>query len=132
MFYLAKCELRTNLCRITISQKTTNLSFSFCKNENSKLSTTSFSKFWNEKTQSEFLTRGDFINGQTHKKTSRHQGNLRSLGLLSSEPLHNQNEKQTQQAKLLGISPKTLTLTKSIQWKLLTSYMQVWAVDKNF
>jgi len=57
--------------------------------------------------------RRDFINGQTHKKTGGNQGDLRSLQLLSLEPLHNQNEKQAQQAKLLGISPKTLTLMKS-------------------
>ena len=67
-----------------------------------------FRNFEMRKLKANSSTRGDFINGQTHKKTGRHEGNLRSLRLLSSEPLHNQNEKQTQQAKLLGISPKTL------------------------
>ena len=77
-------------------------------------------------------TRGDFVNGQTHKKTGRHQGNLRSLGLLSSEPLHNQNEKQTQQAKFLGIPPKTLTLMKLNQGKFLTGNKQVWAMAETY
>ena len=51
----------------------------------------------------------DFANGQTHKKASKNQGDLRLLQLLSSELLQDQNENQTQQSKLLGISPKTLT-----------------------
>ena len=55
----------------------------------------------------------DFTNGQTHKKTSKNQGDLRLLQLLSSELLHDQNENQTQQSKLLGISPKTLTPMES-------------------
>ena len=54
-------------------------------------------------------TKVDFENGQTHKKASKNQGDLRFLQLLSSELLQDQNENQTQQSKLLEISPKTLT-----------------------
>ena len=92
----------------------------------------SFRNFEMRKLKANSSTGGYFINGQIHKKTSRHQGNLRSLGLLSSEPLHNQNEKQTQQAKLLGISPKTLTLVKLNQGKFFTGYTQVWARAKTY
>ena len=83
------------------------------ENENPNFQTQAFRSFVKRKLKADSSTRGYFINGQTHKKAGRHQGDLRSLQLLSSEPLHNQNEKQAKQAKLLGISPKTLTLMKS-------------------
>ena len=49
--------------------------------------------------------------------------------LLSSELLHDQNENQDRQPKLLGISPKTLTPMKLDQGKLLISHKQVLAED---
>ena len=58
-------------------------------------------------------TKADFTNGQTHKKASKNQGDLRLLRLLISELLQDQNENQARQPKLLGISPKTLTPMKS-------------------
>ena len=76
-------------------------------------------------------TKVDFANGQTHKKASKKQGDLRLLQLLSSELLHDQNENQDRQPKLLGISPKTLTPMELTQGKFLTSHMQVWAGDNN-
>ena len=57
-------------------------------------------------------TKVDFANGQTHKKAGKNQGDMRFLQLLSSKLLQDQNEKQTQQPKLLGISPKNLTPMK--------------------
>ena len=54
-------------------------------------------------------TKVDFANGQTHKKASKNQGDLRLLQLLSFELLQDQNENQARQPKILGISPKTLT-----------------------
>ena len=53
-------------------------------------------------------TKEDFANGQTHKKASKNQGDLRFLRLLSFELLQDQNENQARHTKLLGISPKTL------------------------
>lgn len=58
MFYLARCKLRTNLCRITNQSKTTNFVFFF--KMKSKLLNTSFSKFCKEKTQGGFLNKSIF------------------------------------------------------------------------
>ena len=45
----------------------------------SKLLTQDFSKFRKEKTKGGFLKKVDFANGQTHKNTSKNQGDLRLL-----------------------------------------------------
>ena len=73
----------------------------------------SFRSFAKRKHKMDSSTKVDFTNGQTHKKVGRNQSDLRFLQLLRSELLQDQNEKQTQQAKLLGISPKTITPMKS-------------------
>lgn len=106
MFYLAKCELRTNSCRITISQRTTNLFIPFLKIKIQTFKYKHFEVLLREKSKQISQPRRDFINGHTHKNTGGNRGDLRSLQHLSSEPLHNQNEKQAQQAKLLGIHLK--------------------------
>ena len=74
----------------------------------SKLLTQVFSKFRKEKHKMDSSARVDFANGQTHKKASKNQDDLRLLRLLSSELLQDQNENQAWQPKLLGFSTKTL------------------------
>lgn len=74
----------------------------------SKLSTQVFRSFVKRKTRW-IPKQGQILpNGQTHKKASKNQGDLRFLRLSSSELLQDQDENQSRHTKLLGISPKTL------------------------
>ena len=71
MFYLVTSKPRTNLFRITNKSRTTNFVFLF-KNENPNFQSQAFRSFVKRKLKADFSTRGDFINGQTLKKTGRH------------------------------------------------------------
>lgn len=65
MFYLVTRKPRT------IKSRTTNFVF-LLKNENPNCQSQAFRGFVKRKLKADCSTRGDFINGQTHKKTGRH------------------------------------------------------------
>jgi len=79
----------------------------FSKNKIQNFKHKFFRSFAKRKTRWILQQRQILQNGQTHKKASKNQGDLRFLRILSFELLQRPNENQARHTKLLEISPKT-------------------------